>query len=267
MVTAADNCLSLDELRDFALGRLPESQLAKVASHIETCVNCEETISSLDGTADSLVDHLQIAPTHHARQAPEYLAAIQKMKFVGPAQNTALTDTRASDAACIVRDYRLVSVLGTGGMGTAYKAVHTKLDRIFALKLLSTRRTGSTEAIARFKREMKAIGKLDHPVIVRATDAGEEEGQHFLAMEFVDGFDVAELLERHGPLSMPDACEIIRQAATGLQHVHEQGLVHRDIKPSNLMVTADGQVKILDLGLALLGEQQDGMDELQRSDR
>lgn len=266
MTNAARECLSKKELRDYALGRLPDSRSESVASHLETCVTCEDTISSLDNTTDSLVDFLKLPPAVADNQSPEYRAAIQKMQ--GQRETKSIDDAAEPDATAVghsaelIRDYKLLSVLGAGGMGTVYKAIHTKLDRIVALKLLPARRIGNAEAVARFEREMKAIGKLDHPAIVRATDAGEEDDQHFLAMEFVEGFDVSELIDRHGPMKVADACEVIRQAAIGLQHVHEQGLVHRDIKPSNLMVTPDGQVKILDLGLALLGEQQDGMDEL-----
>ncbi len=270
MNNTTEPCLSKDELRDYTLGRLPESKLETVASHLETCVTCEDTISSLEDTADSLIDHLQLPPSRQRNGTPEYIAAIQKMKNAQlPVSNSSplpaeIDDTNITSSAneTLIRDYKLISILGAGGMGTVYKAIHTKLDRIVALKLLPAKRIGNSEAIARFEREMKAIGKLNHPVVVRATDAGEDDDQHFLAMEFVDGFDVSQLIERHGPLNIADACEIIRQAATGLQHVHEQGLVHRDIKPSNLMVTFDGQVKILDLGLALLGEAHDGMDEL-----
>ena len=99
---------------------------------------------------------------------------------------------------------------------------------------------------------MEAVGRLDHPNLVRAHDAGEAEGQHFLVLEFVDGTDLRKLVRERGPLPVADACEIVRQAALGLQHAHEHGLIHRDIKPSNLMLTNDGTVKVLDLGLARL---------------
>ena len=102
----------------------------------------------------------------------------------------------------------------------------------------------------RFHREMEAVGRLDHPNIVRAYDAGEAEGQFFLVMEFVDGANLSLLVRSGGPLDIADACEIIRQAAIGLQHAHEHGLVHRDVKPSNLMLATTGIVKVLDLGLA-----------------
>lgn len=256
MTEPLQECLSTDKLRDYALGRMPAEQCERVASHIETCVTCEDTISSLDGTADSMLDHLRMPPSQSVEGTPEYLAAMAKLQH--QSGQGAPTSSQAGDAELsghfdgrnpeVVRDYELIAMLGAGGMGTVYKAIHTKLDRVVALKLLPTRRIGNADAVVRFEREMKAIGKLDHPAIVRATDAGEDDGQHFLAMEFVDGFDVSELVDRHGPLSTPDACEIIRQAAVGLQHVHERQLVHRDIKPSNLMVTEDGQVKILDFG-------------------
>ncbi len=161
-----------------------------------------------------------------------------------------------------LRDYRLLGKLGRGGMGTVYHAFHTHLQREVAVKVLPPEKTRSAEAVARFKRETLAIGKLDHPNIVRAQDAGEVDGRHFLVMEHVAGFDLSTVTKRLGPLSVADACELVRQAALGLQCAHEHGMVHRDIKPSNLMVTPEGQVKILDLGLALLSEPLPETSEL-----
>jgi serine/threonine protein kinase len=149
-----------------------------------------------------------------------------------------------------LRDYRIESVLGEGGMGTVYRAVHTRLGRPVALKLLTARRRLDPEAGARFEREMRAIGALRHPHIVQATDAGEVDGVPYLVMELLDGRDLSRIVHERGPMSVADACEAIRQAALGLQHAHEYGLVHRDVKPSNLMLTSDGTIKLLDLGLA-----------------
>jgi serine/threonine protein kinase len=148
--------------------------------------------------------------------------------------------------------YLLLEKLGQGGMGAVYKAFHNRLKRVVAIKKLPAERMNDTAAVARFHREMEAIGQLDHPHIIRATDAGEAEGHHFLVMEFVDGLDLARLVECCGPLAVADACALIHQAAVGLQYIHERRLVHRDIKPSNLMLNLAGQVKILDLGLARL---------------
>ena len=118
----------------------------------------------------------------------------------------------------VVRDYELSEQLGSGGMGTVYRAVHTRLKRTVAMKILPGRRLRNQSAVNRFEREMEAIGRLNHPAIVRATDAGEVDGTHFLAMDFVDGIDLAQLVKLHGPVAAADACEIIRQAALGLQY-------------------------------------------------
>lgn len=162
-----------------------------------------------------------------------------------------------------LRDYRLLEKIGEGGMGTVYKAVHERLGKTVAIKVLSEHVLKDGQAAARFDREMLAVGALDHPNIVRATDAGEVDGRHFLVMEFVDGVDVATIAKQQTQLPIADACEIIRQAAVGLQHVHECGLVHRDVKPSNLMLCAPTAtrdaacIKILDLGLARLNIPMD----------
>ena len=147
-------------------------------------------------------------------------------------------------------EYQVLEELGHGGMGRVYKALQTKLDRVVALKVLPRGRLRDQQAIARFEREMKAIGRLDHPNIVQAYDAREIDGMPVLVMEFVDGLDLSELVHRVGPLPVAEACELVRQTALALQYAHEHGLVHRDIKPSNIMLARSGEVKLLDLGLA-----------------
>jgi serine/threonine protein kinase len=137
-------------------------------------------------------------------------------------------------------------------MGVVYRARHIRLGKIVALKVLSADCVRSAAASARFQREQEAIGKLDHPHLVRAMDADEAEGMPFFVMEFCDGKDLSRLLRHYERLPVADACEVVRQAALGLQHAHEHGLVHRDVKPSNVMLTRAGLVKVLDLGLALL---------------
>lgn len=156
-----------------------------------------------------------------------------------------------------IGEYILLGSIGQGAMGDVYRAVHGRLNRIVAIKVLAGHRLADADAAARFKREMRAVGKLSHPNIVAATDAGQAGRASYLAMEYVDGMDLARLLKRHGRLPAADACEVVRQAARGLQYVHEHGLVHRDLKPSNLLLTlaseqpAGGLVKVADLGLAL----------------
>ena len=135
-------------------------------------------------------------------------------------------------------------------------------DKVVALKLLPAQRMRDGAAVARFEREMKAAGRLDHPSIVTATDAGQIDETHFLVMEYIDGLDLNRLQKAVGQLSIANACELIRQTAIGLQYAHERGMVHRDIKPSNIMLASIGRVKILDLGLALLADNRGATDNL-----
>ena len=157
-----------------------------------------------------------------------------------------------------IGQYRIRELLGRGGMGSVYKGVHPQLDKVVAIKLLKEGLASDSNAVARFEREMKAVGRLDHPNIVRATDAGTASGHMYLVMEFLDGIDLRQLVDEQGPLSIPNACEIIRQAAVGLHYAHQAGLVHRDIKPNNISVTSLGLAKVLDLGLARLTEDEAG---------
>ena len=155
--------------------------------------------------------------------------------------------------------YLIEKCLGSGGMGVVYDATHLRLKRKVALKV--TKATGlTTDEAARFDREMEASGQLTSPNIVAAHDAGEIDGIQFIAMELVSGEDLRQIANANAPLSVGSAAELIRQAAIGLQQAHEIGLVHRDIKPSNLMLSNEGVVKILDLGLAKLNSSPERND-------
>jgi len=171
-----------------------------------------------------------------------------------------LPDMSAAELSLLGKlgDYELLGEVGRGGMGAVFKARHTTMDRIVAVKLLPTDKLSDESLVARFKREMKATAGIDHPNVVRALDAREIDGTHLLVMEFVDGITLHDLLHRLGPLPIADACELVRQTARGLQAAHEEGLVHRDVKPANLMLSRRGQVKLLDLGLARFHAPQPG---------
>jgi serine/threonine protein kinase len=146
--------------------------------------------------------------------------------------------------------YQVLQRLGTGGSGMVYLAEHEVMRRRVAIKILPPEVVDEPGVLERFRREAQAVAALDHPNIVRAYDFRQEGSLHFLVMEYVDGTSLQELLDRRGPLPIPRACAYIQQAALGLQHAHEAGLVHRDVKPANLLVDRAGVVKILDLGLA-----------------
>jgi putative two-component system response regulator len=157
----------------------------------------------------------------------------------------------------ILGNYRIMERIGSGGMGEVYKAEHIHMKRTVAIKVLVTEEDNNSVFLQRFYSEMQATAVLSHPNIVLAFDAGEmavpnsdQEVLRYLVMEFVPGKDLEQHVLDHGPLPVAQACEYIRQAASGLQHAHEHGLVHRDMKPSNLLLTPQNQIKILDFGLA-----------------
>lgn len=154
----------------------------------------------------------------------------------------------------VLGNYILEDRIGQGGMGEVFKARHRRMDRVVAIKVLSANLTRNEEAISRFHREVKAVAQLNHPHVVTAYDADEADGIHFLVMEYIEGASLMSLVATSGPLRISQAVECVIQAARGLACAHERGIVHRDIKPANLLLTEPGVVKVLDLGLARIGE-------------
>lgn len=240
-----------------------------IESHLENCETCQAIVESYDTYADPLLRTLT-APSRPDLYAaePQLAAALRLLKerpldfgevdALDPVAPVVPVALGGPGQLPVIRDYELLRELGEGGMGSVYLAWHRRLKRQVALKVISPHRMCDLRAVARFEREMEAIGKLEHRNIVRALDAGEHERTHYLVMEYVVGETFSDLLHRHGPLRVADACELVRQAADGLQYAHEHGFVHRDIKPSNLMLSRDGVVKVLDLGLArFLRSQED----------
>ena len=157
-------------------------------------------------------------------------------------------------------DYRIVSRLGSGGMGTVYLAVHERMGREVAVKLLRPEIQRNPLLLRRFDREVRAAAKLSHPNIVAALDAREHAGLHFLVTELVVGRDLDQTVRLNGPLPIVDAADCLLQAARGLSYAHAQGVIHRDIKPANLLRAKDGTVKILDMGLARLSNADPSTD-------
>ncbi len=239
-----------EQLSALLLGSLDPNEVETLLDHLETCVDCETTLQELEASeSDSFLEDLrQPAPVDEYADEPELRAALADVASLK--EQSEPTGEATISALGTIDQYTLLEKLGEGGMGAVYKARQTMLDKIVAVKVLPKGRIEDESARTRFEREMKAVGRLEHPNIVRAMDARRVEGQHLLVMEYVDGQDLNELVRCAGPLPVADACEMVRQAALGLQCAHEHGLVHRDIKPSNLMITQQGQIKLLDLGLA-----------------
>ncbi len=148
--------------------------------------------------------------------------------------------------------YRILRHLGSGGMGRVYLAEHVRMHRLVALKVLPEKLVGDRSYLERFYREARAIAAVDHPNIIQAYSVDHHQGLHYLVMQFVEGIDLGRLVLTRGLPPIEEAADYMRQAAEGLAHAHSRGLIHRDIKPSNLLVDEQGQVKILDLGLAQL---------------
>lgn len=146
--------------------------------------------------------------------------------------------------------YRLVELLGEGGMGRVYKAEHRLMNRWVAIKVVRDALLDKPAVRERFVRELRTSAQLTHPNIVVAHDAEQAGAVCFLVMEYIAGESLSAVVKRRGSLPVAEACGYVRQAAMGLRHAHERGLVHRDIKPGNLMLTAEGIVKVLDFGLA-----------------
>jgi len=206
---------------------------------------------------DRIVDVVQ-----HSGLREEATAAEMAEAFVGQGALTQFQAERLLQGryrGLLVSQFRLLEPLGIGGMGAIYVAQEPGRPEKVALKVLAERFGTDAAMVARFQLEARAGARLAHPNIIRMGDIGEAGTLHYYCMELFEAVNLHELVEKQGPLPFGQACDIIRQAAAGLQHVHTAGLVHRDIKPANLLVNCSGQVKIADFGLAML--DQDGQDD------
>ncbi len=158
--------------------------------------------------------------------------------------------------------YRIVGLLGKGGMGEVYRADDLKLGQAVALKFLPKAVSGDEALLARFHAEVRLARQVSHPNVCRIYDIGEIEGRHFLSMEYVDGEDLASLLKRIGRLPVDKTVEIARQLCAGLHAAHEKGVLHRDLKPANVMLDGRGRVRITDFGLAVAAEEAASLGEI-----
>ena len=249
----SSKCPSNQILRKWGLGDLTNSDADSVVDHLETCRDCEEYVTSLS-PPQAIIGLKHRQSGGYADEAA-CRDLINNLVLKPPGKPDATSPEPTTSRIRGIRDYEVLEVLGQGGMGVVHRARHKRLNKEVAIKLLADQATAHPQVVRRFEREMQTVGELDHPNIVRALDAGEIDGRHFLVMELLKGVDLSQLLKRGGLLSVSNGCELIRQAAIGLQYAHEKGLIHRDIKPSNLMLTRDSLgtpvVKVMDLGLAL----------------
>ena len=256
MHTASTGHPSAESLRAFALGRLGDEESAAIEAHLAACSECQQVVE--DTPVDSLVETLrQPAPAIVVKSAgaqPGLFARLAGILHPAAPQVAVRRLARChEDLPAELRDhprYEILEWLGAGGMGTVFKARHRLMDRLVALKVMNPKLLADPVAVSRFQREVKAAAQLAHPHIVTAYDAEQVGDLHFLAMEYVEGQTLADVVDQRGTLPVHLACDYVRQAALGLQYAHERSTVHRDIKPQNLVLTSTGQVKVFDFGLA-----------------
>jgi len=169
-----------------------------------------------------------------------------------------MDEGRFPPGTLLAQRYRVVSLLGRGGMGEVYRANDLLLGQTVALKFLPVQWTSDEPTLARFRNEVRIARQISHPNVCRVYDIGAAEGAAYLSMEYVDGEDLSSLLRRIGRLPQDKALEIARQLCAGLAAAHDKGVVHRDLKPGNIMLDGQGQLRITDFGLAgVAGEVKD----------
>ncbi len=217
------------ELTAFGLGILTDDECQAISEHVAECPACQRAVAAAPG--DTFTELLAEAKTVLDAPLPG--------------------DDWPAELAAHPR-YTPLRLLGVGGMGTVWLAEHAVMGRRVAVKVIRPEFLARPGAANRFRREVAAAARLHHPNIVTAFDAEQAGETHFLAMEYVDGVGLDDLLKTQGALPVAEACRYAVDAAAGLDHAHRAGLVHRDVKPGNLMRAADGTVKVLDFGLAML---------------
>ena len=225
------------------LGKLDDVSSESVSKHLESCPDCQRRVAEM--SSDSFLGRLQ-----KARGSPCEVSSTTP----GPADSIELPPAETMPPGLSDHpDYEVIRELGRGGMGVVYLAHNRLLGRQEVLKVMARHIMERPGLLARFLAEMRAVARLQHPNIVTAYSAFRLGESIVFAMEYVEGLDLAKLVKTKGPLPVAHACYFVNQAAQGMQHAHEQGMVHRDIKPGNLMLSHKGNralVKILDFGLA-----------------
>ena len=239
-------------LQSYGLGKLDDLQAEAVGKHLEECDACRGRVAEV--TSDTFLGRLRDAQARPESIPPvgSSLAGLSKLggesRTPAPPPASTLPPGLAEHP-----DYQVLRELGRGGMGVVYLAENRMMGRKEVLKVVSSHLLNRQGVLERFLREIRSAAQLHHPNIVTAYSATRVGESIVFAMQYVDGYDLAKLVEKSGPLSVAQACNFVYQAALGLQHAHEHGMVHRDIKPSNLMLARDGNkpvVKVLDFGLA-----------------
>jgi len=238
------SCYEESLLRSFIQCELDEDECAQIEAHISECTKCRELLERLECEAEPMfriansADLEDSMPAGFSQFWDEFSRYAESEEQLDLPQSIGL--------------YELQSVLGKGGMGIVYQAEHKMLHRKVAVKFIRHKKIISPEITERFHQEIISAGRLFHPNVVTTMDAGNFNGKPYLVMELLEGENLAQRIQRDGPLPMTEAVSILLQACRGIQHAHSFGLLHCDVKPSNLWLQPDGNVKVLDLGMTQL---------------
>jgi serine/threonine-protein kinase len=218
-----------------------EELLAGIRAKAPSANPCDLTIDPEQVT--KMASRSPVKPVPRTREVREATDTPARALTGGPA-------ARKDAKQMSFGDYRILEKLGAGGMGVVYKAHQISLDRDVAIKVLSRELASKPANVERFKREARAMARLDHPNILRCIEVGQHEKFHYLSMEFIDGGSVQGWLKKLGKFSIGDSLHIVLACAHALQHAHELKMMHRDVKPDNILLTRKGRVKLADMGLA-----------------
>ena len=239
-------------LQAYGLGKLDDVSSRSVSKHLEVCDSCRRRVAEM--SSDSFLGRLRDVQGRPGSDRPvvSSLAGLSLLEADSSTQAPPPSSTLPPGLA-EHPDYEIVRELGQGGMGTVYLAINRLMGRHEVLKVVSSHMINRRGVLDRFLGEIRNAARLHHTNIVTAYSAMRIGESIVFAMEYVDGLDLAKLVKAKGPLPVSNACNYVHQAALGLQHANELGMVHRDIKPSNLMLARQGSravIKVLDFGLA-----------------
>ena len=238
-------------LQAYGLGKLDDVSSASVSKHLEGCDSCQRRVAEL--TSDEFLGRLRKAQVVPDKPTSGWSPSVSSTEGPSPPVSTPQPFDALPPELVDHPDYEIVRELGRGGMGVVYLANNRLMGRPEVLKVVGRHLIERPGVLDRFLREIRSAAKLHHANIVTAHSALRLGESLMLAMEYVEGLDLAKMVKTKGPLPIGHACNFIHQAALGLQHAHERGMVHRDIKPANLIVASEGKkaiVKVLDFGLA-----------------
>jgi serine/threonine protein kinase/CheY-like chemotaxis protein len=214
------------------------------------------------GDARNIVRAMKIGADDFITKPFNLLDVSQRIAGLIDRESTHETSVKIEKPIHAFGDYEIIKQIGSGGMGIVYRARQKSTGRTVALKILFPKLMREEIVRQRFLREARLIGELEHPNIVRGIDVGEVDKAYYLAMEFIEGKSMDDIVDAEGPFTLSRAVGVMRQLFEALRYIHERRVIHRDIKPTNILITPTGQVKVVDLGLTRHVDQPQTVTEV-----